>query len=354
MFFHLLYIHLFRPFLKYKPAASPLPAHVSPRKFLTQAATAISKLLRLYRRTYGLRQICNIVVYIAHSACTIHLLNLPDRFANRDIVHGLNHLEEISESWLCARRTLGILFQVSIRWNIDLPEPAQKTFERAEAKFGVFKLHEHGLSPKSENSIIPPPTPMQPLPPPEANTISPSGNEPLGVSNREYLSSPPLPITSSTSPPNPPRLNSSLSLPPQQAIDLGNQSSRQHFVMPQAQQQQQQQQQQHMWNREQTTQPHVSSAEITSPTMIFGGVEDLMKDQEWWLQDSNQIFAQWNGYEQHDSTAITRTGYPSNIPAGSMGEDMSNDISHLTGNGMGNGMYNNGAYGYPPTGNEHM
>lgn len=76
MFFQLLFIHLFRPFLKYTQETSPLPQTVSPRKLCSQAAQSISKLARLYKRSYGLRQICNIAVYILHAACTIHLLNL--------------------------------------------------------------------------------------------------------------------------------------------------------------------------------------------------------------------------------------------------------------------------------------
>jgi hypothetical protein len=60
MFFHLQYIHLFRPFLKYSPASSPLPSHVSPRRICTANAGAISKLMRLYKKAYNLRQICNI------------------------------------------------------------------------------------------------------------------------------------------------------------------------------------------------------------------------------------------------------------------------------------------------------
>ena len=60
MFFHLQYIHLFRPFLKYAPSASPLPSHVSPRRICTANASAISKLMRLYKKAYNLRQICNI------------------------------------------------------------------------------------------------------------------------------------------------------------------------------------------------------------------------------------------------------------------------------------------------------
>ena len=355
MFFHLLYIHLFRPFLKYKPASSPLPVHVSPRKFLIQAATAISKLLRLYRRTYGLRQICNIVVYIAHSACTVHLLNLPDKVANRDIVHGLNHIEEISESWLCARRTLGILHQVSKRWNIELPDAAQRTFERAEAKFGFFKEHDEDLSPKSENPMPPPPTPIQPLPPPKADTIPPAQFGAPAVSDGGYVSSTVTDL-SSTSSSNPPCREGSINLQRPRPADLNNQPTQQQFSVPQAQQQPQQ-----IWEGGQHTQSPMTSAEITSPTMMFGGINGLMKDQEWWLEDSNQIFANWNGYEHHENASMAGAGYPSNVPV-SIGESLSNGMSNEMGNGMGNGMgdgvgnglYNNGTYAYQHTGAAHM
>jgi hypothetical protein len=138
MFFQLLFIHLFRPFLKYTQATSPLPHSVSPRKLCTQAAAMISKLLRLYKRSHGLRQICNIAVYIAHSACTIHLLNLPDKNARRDIIHGVKHLEEIAEGWLGARRTLSILAVLARKWNIELPEEAETVLARTEAKYGSY------------------------------------------------------------------------------------------------------------------------------------------------------------------------------------------------------------------------
>ena len=346
MFFHLLYIHLFRPFLKYKPTSSPLPAHVSPRKFLTQAANAISKLLRLYRRTYGLRQICNIVVYITHSACTVHLLNLPDRFASRDIVHGLNHLEEISESWLCVRRTLSILHQVSKRWAIDLPEPAQKTFERADAKFGPFRSHDNGLSRKTESPIPPPLTLMQPFPPLETNTVPPSSQDLSAVSDNECMSStiPPTATANPTSSPVP-SLNGAHGLAPQPASSLSHQSSRQDFIMPQPRQQQQQQRSD-LWNRDH------SSAGVTSPTMMFGGLDSLLKDQEWWLQNSNQIFANWNGYEQHDNPAMTGASYTSSNNPAKTGDGANNGMGHITGtNGLGSGMYNTSAYGFPSAGN---
>jgi hypothetical protein len=124
--------------LKYNPDNSPLPPNVSPRKHCTQAAAMISKLLRLYKRSHGLRQICNICVYIAHSACTIHLLNLPEKNAKRDIIHGIKHLEEIAEGWLCARRTLGILSVLAKRWKVDLPEEAAAVLARTDEKFGPW------------------------------------------------------------------------------------------------------------------------------------------------------------------------------------------------------------------------
>lgn len=147
MFAQLLYIHLFRPFLKYNQSTSPLPANVSPRKLCTQAAATISKLLRLYKRSYGLRQICNVAVYIAHSACTIHLLNLPDKNAKRDITHGIKHLEEIAEGWPVARRTLMVLSAQAQKWKISLPEEAAAVLSRTDCKFGK-------LSPNMKDDIV--------------------------------------------------------------------------------------------------------------------------------------------------------------------------------------------------------
>src|ERR1700760_1243459 len=152
MFFQLLFIHLYRPFLKYTRATSPLPSHVSPRKFCTQAAGAISKLFRLYKRTHGLRQICNIAVYIIHSACTIHLLNLPDKTAKRDIIHGVKHLEEIGECWTCARRTLRILAISAEKWKVELPDEALASFARARTRWRTPESN--SLSPISTHGLL--------------------------------------------------------------------------------------------------------------------------------------------------------------------------------------------------------
>ncbi|KAJ5746063.1 Transcription factor [Penicillium odoratum] len=155
MFEQLLLIHLYRPFLKYTKATTPLPSHVSPRKFCTQAASIISKLLRMYKRTYGLKQICNIVVYIAHTACTIHLLNLPGRNPERDIIHGLRNLEEMADGWLAARRTLRILDISANKWHVKLPAEAIVILERTHAKWGSWGSWDQATSPStSEDSPI--------------------------------------------------------------------------------------------------------------------------------------------------------------------------------------------------------
>lgn len=138
MFYHLQYIHLFRPFLKYSPKESHLPSHISPRRYCTSHAGSISKLMRQYKKAYNLRQICNIAVYMIHSACTIHLLNLPEKTAKRNIIHGVKHLEEIAADWPCARRTLSIISVLARKWEVELPEEASQTLQRTDEKYGTF------------------------------------------------------------------------------------------------------------------------------------------------------------------------------------------------------------------------
>lgn len=73
-----------------------------------------------------------------HSACTIHLLNLPEKTARRDIIHGVKHLEEISEDWLCGRRTLSIISVLSRKWRVELPHEAVQVLQRTDERWGTF------------------------------------------------------------------------------------------------------------------------------------------------------------------------------------------------------------------------
>ena len=300
----------------------------------------ISKLLRIYKRTHGLRQICNIVVYISHAACTIHLLNLPDKNAARDIVHGLKHLEEIGESWLCARRTLGILHLVARRWNIELPDEAEKTFLRAETKFGPFKDHES--SPKT-NSPMAPPTEMHSLPP--------SSNQPVVESNLDATLNPvnglssnalytnTAPLASPMPTTDVPHPNGSMTMPSQKPADFNKPNPNNYLVA---------QNQQNYFNNNQTSRP-APTQQTASPPMPF--IDALVPDHEWWLKDSNQIFANWNGLE-HEAMLHGNGGF--DLGTGNMGYSNGIDTFGLNENSMvginGNGMADmngNGNMGFP-------
>ncbi|KAJ5832216.1 Transcription factor [Penicillium riverlandense] len=201
MFYQLLFIHLYRPFLKYTKSSTPLPVHVSPRKICTQAASTISKLLRIYKRSYGLRQICNIVVYMAHTACTIHILNLPDKNAQRDIIHGLKNLEEIAEGWLCARRTLRILDISAHKWQAELPAEAVRIIERTHSAWGSWGSWDQPTSPSisDDSPAVNPPTSPSRFNPPvplDSEIFTPAA--PSGMATAAIPSQYPVTTTTTT------------------------------------------------------------------------------------------------------------------------------------------------------------
>lgn len=275
MFFQLLYIHLFRPFLKYNQANSPLPAHVSPRKMCTHAAATISKLLRLYKRTYGLRQICNIAVYIAHSACTIHLLNLPEKNARRDVIHGVRQLEEIAESWLCARRTLCILSVQVRKWKIELPEEATEVLARTDAKFGSPTAFDRN-SPVSDTTS--PMVRRQTSSPPISKQETPFPVPKHGVSNLSAVSNLKLPRGS------PSNLPQSRAVPLPPTSKYSSPSQQPTFLPPQPQKAQ--------WPQNRPPADSTPQAH-TSPSALFGGADTLVDSRDWWLRDQSALYEAW-------------------------------------------------------------
>lgn len=347
MFYQLLFIHLYRPFLKYTKSTSPLPPHVSPRKLCTQAASSISKLLRIYKRTYGLRQICNIAVYIAHSACTIHLLNLPDKNAKRDVIHGLKNLEEIAESWLCARRTLRILDISANKWNIDLPSEAVAVLERTHAKWGSWGSWDHGSSPgASEGSPtmttsrlsstvsssystpgrFPQTTQFNesqvqtttvlvgsrvPQYPPNAFANIPHV-PPMPAGRRSFSAQPQLPRTSA---PEPTYLSpaSQVSYAPRPAP----------APVPQSQQD--------MWNAAQDISCNASTSSNspvpmvnTPPMPIFNQADNLVEEsQDWWMRDQSTLalgLVNWGeGWDPGDAGVSFNLGYEADVSTAAVG-----------------------------------
>ncbi|KAL2011566.1 hypothetical protein VTN00DRAFT_4284 [Thermoascus crustaceus] len=349
MFYQLLFIHLYRPFLKYTKSTSPLPQHVSPRKLCTQAASSISKLLRLYKRTYGLRQICNIAVYIAHSACTIHLLNLPDKNAKRDVIHGFKNLEEIAESWLCARRTLRILDISASKWNIDLPSEAVAVLERTHAKWGPWGSWDHGSSPGASegsptmatsrlSSTVPSsystpgrfPQTTQFNESQVQTTTVPVGSRvpqnppntfaniphvpPMPAGRRSFSVQPLLPRTSA---PEPTYLSptSQISYPPRPAA----------APVPQSQQD--------LWNAAQDIPCNASNSSDspvpmvnTPPMPIFNHVDNLVEEsQDWWMRDQSTLalgLENWGeGWDPVDAGVTFNLGYEADMSTAAVGQE---------------------------------
>ncbi|KAF6811650.1 nitrogen assimilation transcription factor nira [Colletotrichum sojae] len=354
MFFHLQYIHLFRPFLKYAPTASPLPSHVSPRRICTANAGAISKLMRLYKKTWNLRQICNIAVYMIHSACTIHLLNLPEKTAKRDIIHGVKHLEEIAEDWLCARRTLSIISVLARKWNVELPEEASAVLQRTDEKYGHFNTSDVP-SPLSHVTTSPSP----PQPPASPGTSKPEQYSPLNQYAQTQMGQPDMSPTdlimasaslaqiSGTRPPS--RTPTTTAGP---GIGLGPESiggwsqPGMNQSIPSYQQQQRfrvmnnaQGSMSNSLNPSQSSRSGANPRQQVSPGQIFQGL-----DQDWFLNDGakwHQNFEAWNmpgtGMSGSDQMFMFQGGSGSMPPPRQSSEDASNtnfdNLSSLSSNG---------------------
>ncbi len=337
MFFQLLYIHLYRPFLKYNRTTSPLPAHVSPRKYCTQGAAAISKLFRLYKRTHGLRQICNIAIYIVHSSCTIHLLNLPDKNARRDIIHGVKHLEEMGECWTAARRTLRVVHLCADRWNIEMPEEAEMVYTRIRVKWGITPGAPSPVSPESLANMAHQIT-SQPIPDIMARNVQQNqsnGLRPTSIAQYATgLSAAMAPSPAETVDSR--RTSSGFSLPPTSAAEFSRDSQRirPSTYLTKAQQD--------AWNAHQSrlaantvaNSNRMPGTTERNAAKMFGGVDSLMEEtQDWIFKDQNQFamgFENW-GSEPPDWGTLDLSFFDTADGTGSSGNTSGNSPAYASG-----------------------
>ncbi|KAL2864698.1 putative C6 transcription factor (NirA) [Aspergillus lucknowensis] len=338
MFYQLLLIHLYRPFLKYTKSTTPLPQHVSPRKLCTQAAAAISKLLRLYKRTYSFKQICNIAVYIAHTALTIHLLNLPERNAQRDVIHGLRHLEEMGEFWLCARRTLRILDISANKWQVQLPKEAVIVLEQTHARWGSWGPWDQAASPSASEES--PPTMTGPPPQTAATNMPPptsraSSNQPTNTPIRSpaVLTAP---VTSpfSSLPSGPLSLSAMRAAQRSLSAQLARTDTRQPeptYLRPVSSAYSSAPSghpstQEHQWYGPSEAQirafsatHNVSTTSTSSPMTTFDAPDSLVEEsQDWWSRDVNSLNLGSEDWAQGWSNNLTGASpdwrYDNNIP----------------------------------------
>lgn len=207
----------------------------------------------------------------------------------RDIVHGVRQLEEIGESWLCARKALAILSMVSRKWKTGLPTEVTNVFLQNDAKFSLYRHDQESV--KLENPS-PQPTPSAPQVS-VANCVS----HPADSSKNEYFNSDhPAVISSMTG--EPAVAGGVMSFAPPMA-DPGRHPTHEQYVISQDRQNQ--------WNLEQVSQMPQSQRQ-TSPSTLFGGIESLVAEsQGWWFRDPS-FFDNWYGLEQ--TALMTGSGLP--------------------------------------------
>ncbi len=117
MYYHTVVLHLFRPFLKVDLTNSRL----SPREICTSCAEYTASLLSTYRQTYGLRRVTVLMAHITLSSSIIHLLNLPNPSASRNLSLSISSLRELSTAHAFATRCVHIITSLATQWNISLP-----------------------------------------------------------------------------------------------------------------------------------------------------------------------------------------------------------------------------------------
>jgi hypothetical protein len=274
---------------------------------------------------------------MVHSACTIHLLNLPEKTAKRDIVHGVKHLEEIAEDWLCARRTLSILSVLARKWKIELPEEAATVLARTDIKFGHFSTSDVP-SPKQELVVATPPSSIpSPPQPPRAQIHLSSSRDPNQLRQSIYSYAPDggisMPGAQQTmqNTQNQPTSGSMNSMPYDTALSSvpytrNNYSTHStntsvSVLSPDSNLPRN--------NSGTTTTSTDTSGTMTrqvSPNTMFGGVDALVDSQDWWLRDQASLvlgFDNWmstgggsDGMGNGSGTSPELTNLPNNPASG--------------------------------------
>lgn len=165
MYYHSCVNHLFRPFLRLTFKEGTKQGTKAPRQICTEAAIAISGLLRTYSITYGLRRTYFIIPHCAMSAAIIHLLNISGQNPNpvmtiqatEYLLEAIGALQEIVTPIPIVARFLKVINNLATKWNEDLPANVRQALQAVNVP-----------SPVSSNS-----NPLATISPSSAKTSSP-------------------------------------------------------------------------------------------------------------------------------------------------------------------------------------
>lgn len=127
MYYHFAILLLFRPFIKVEIVASSL----SPRDICSQAANAITTLVRSYSHLYTLRRTPSFVPYFVLTSAITHAVTLgTSRAGPEQLIQGLEDLKEMRGAHGFANRGIDILHYLINHWEVgnsqDFPPDESK------------------------------------------------------------------------------------------------------------------------------------------------------------------------------------------------------------------------------------
>ncbi|KAH7333527.1 fungal-specific transcription factor domain-containing protein [Rhexocercosporidium sp. MPI-PUGE-AT-0058] len=129
LYYHFAILILFRPFVR--PGITT--ADVSPRHVCTQAANAISAIIRSYSNLYTLRRTPSFVPYVVFSSSIFHLAIVREdqlsTHSRGQLIQSISDLKEMSSCHGFAARALDILRFLASLWEGDEPtKPLSRLF----------------------------------------------------------------------------------------------------------------------------------------------------------------------------------------------------------------------------------
>ena len=189
-------------------------------------------------------------------------------------MHGVKHLEEISAGWICASRTLGILSQLAKKWQVELPDEAAAVLARTDRKNGTFSR---------------PSDPMVDVQQPVFRNITSAA-----TATSQALKTQPSSVHQPPAPQPRQSTDTAYALPPYDTKNLQAQNQPSTSVSPRNS------------GTEQTMVgqpiPKESYQKDPSPSEMFGGVDQLIREtQDWIYRDSQQVAT---GFENWDDLSM--------------------------------------------------
>lgn len=117
MYYHYAILILFRPFIKLDIVGSG----VSPRDVCSQAADAITTLVKSYSQLYTLRRTPSFVPYFVLTSSIAHLVTVGNsRGGPEHLRQGIADLKEMTGCHGFAARALDILRYLVFHWNVNI------------------------------------------------------------------------------------------------------------------------------------------------------------------------------------------------------------------------------------------